>query len=267
MFGLQNQINTGFTFQNSFYPVSQPEIPIKRTLDPIVTGTSVIGIKYNGGVMLAADTLASYGSLARYKDFERVRTVSKKTLIGGSGDLSDFQYIITLLEELIDEDNAYEDGSHLTTSEIFNYLTRVLYNRRNSFDPLWNQIVICGVKDEKFRSQKSKEEKPKDDESKFFLGQVDLHGTFFEDNTIATGYGAYIARPLLRQAYKPDLSEKEARDILERCMRVLYYRDARAINRIQIGKVTATETVISEPFELETEWCFAEKSYGYPKPK
>ncbi len=39
----------------------------EHTLKPIVTGSSVVGIKYRDGVMLAADTLASYGSLARYK--------------------------------------------------------------------------------------------------------------------------------------------------------------------------------------------------------
>lgn len=70
-----------------------------------------------------------------------------------------------------------------------------------------------------------------------FLGMVDLYGTAFEDTTIATGYGAYLARPLLRKAYRADLSEDEARKILEDCMRVLFYRDARAINRIQIAKV------------------------------
>jgi len=173
--------------------------------------------------------------------------------VAGGGEISDFQYILTLLEELINEDNAYEDGSHLDTSEIFHYLTRVMYHRRNQFDPLWNQIVVCGIK-----KDKTKTEAPK-----YFLGQVDLQGTFFEDNTLATGYGAYIARPLLRKAYKPDLTEKEARETLERCMRVLYYRDARALNRMQIGKVTAEETVISKPYELETEWKFAEKSLGY----
>ncbi|CAB1103648.1 unnamed protein product [Ectocarpus sp. CCAP 1310/34] len=41
------------------------------TSQPIVTGTSVLGIK--DGVMLAADTLASYGSLARYKNVERLK--------------------------------------------------------------------------------------------------------------------------------------------------------------------------------------------------
>ncbi len=38
-----------------------------HTLSPTVTGSSVVGIKYRDGVMLAADTLASYGSQARFK--------------------------------------------------------------------------------------------------------------------------------------------------------------------------------------------------------
>ena len=35
--------------------------------------------------MMAADTLCSYGSLARYKDVRRIQQVGKCTLIGASG--------------------------------------------------------------------------------------------------------------------------------------------------------------------------------------
>ncbi len=43
-----------------------------HTKYPYVTGTSVIGIKYRDGVLLAADTLGAYGSTKRYKDTQRV---------------------------------------------------------------------------------------------------------------------------------------------------------------------------------------------------
>lgn len=33
------------------------------------------------------------------------------------------------------------------------------------------------------------------------------------------------------------MTEGEARALLEDCLRVLFYRDCRALNRIQIGKV------------------------------
>lgn len=40
-----------------------------------VTGTSVIAFTYAGGVMMAADTLAAYGSTLRYKDVTRIAKV------------------------------------------------------------------------------------------------------------------------------------------------------------------------------------------------
>lgn len=39
-------------------------------------------------------------------------------------------------------------------------------------------------------------------------------------------------------------------------MRVLYYRDCRALNRVEFAVVTAKGVEISEPVELETKWYF-----------
>ena len=47
---------------------------------------------------MAADNLASYGSLARFRDVERLYTAANTTVVGASGDISDFQYIKHLLE-------------------------------------------------------------------------------------------------------------------------------------------------------------------------
>jgi len=68
-----------------------------------------------------------------------------------------------------------------------------------------------------------------------FLGCVDLRGTTWQSTTIATGYGGYIAQPLLRKAVEgreDTLTEQEAIKILDDCMRVLFYRDARSLNRV-----------------------------------
>ena len=73
----------------------------------------------------------SYGSTKRYKSFERLRKVNSRTVIGAGGELSDFQYIMTLLDELATEDFLSDDGIELSPREVFAYLTRVLYNRRN----------------------------------------------------------------------------------------------------------------------------------------
>ncbi len=53
-----------------------------------------------------------------------------------------------------------------------------------------------------------------------FLGYVDMHGSNYTDETVATGYGAHIARPLLRKFYRPDLTKDEALKVRGR-LRVL----------------------------------------------
>ncbi|CAG8766106.1 14032_t:CDS:2, partial [Acaulospora morrowiae] len=83
---------------------------ITRTQQPIVTGTSVIALKYKDGVMLAADNLASYGSLARFRDIERIHPVGDFTVIGASGDISDYQYTKRILDDLMVEEYYANDG-------------------------------------------------------------------------------------------------------------------------------------------------------------
>lgn len=66
----------------------------------MVTGTSVLGITFDGGVMLAADTLGSYGSLARFRSISRVKKVTDNCAVAASGDYADFQFMERLFEYL-----------------------------------------------------------------------------------------------------------------------------------------------------------------------
>lgn len=221
----------------SLGPKATEEGPSRRTTDPVTTGTSVLAVKYKDGIMVAGDTLVSYGSMARYFDLDRVLPLGKYTLIGGTGDYSDFQYIMKFLEELITEDQIAEDGSLLFPHSIHSYLTRVMYQRRNKFDPLYNRIVVGGFRD-----------------GTSYLGMSDLRGLSYEGDFIATGYGDYIAKPLLRKHWRPDLTYEQAKHLLESCLRVLYYRDARAHNQITLGVVTQDGPKVSEPYVLDTDW-------------
>lgn len=43
-------------------------------------------------------------------------------------------------------DNMWDDGNSFGPKEVHSYLTRVMYNRRNKFNPLWSSLVLGGVK-------------------------------------------------------------------------------------------------------------------------
>jgi 20S proteasome subunit beta 7 len=223
---------------------------------PIVTGTSVLAIKYKDGIMMAADNLgtrdilhtsylmltwklliASYGSLARFKDIQRLHPVGSHTVVGAGGDMSDFQHIQKDLDALLLEESNAQDGHTLGPAEIHEYLSQVMYARRSKMNPLWNSLLVGGVKGGK--RYVFWEDNPAQS-SEFwikyrFLAYVDLLGTTYSASTLATGYGSYIAQPLLRKAVEGNedvLTEDQAVEILEQSMRVLFYRDARSLNKV-----------------------------------
>ena len=43
----------------------------------------------------------------------------------------------------------------------------------------------------------------------------------------------HLASPILRKEWKEGLTLEEGKVILEKCMRVLYYRDGRSLNRVR----------------------------------
>lgn len=52
-----------------------------------------------------------------------------------------------------------------------------------------------------------------------FLGCIMMNGTHFTDDHIATGFGNHLARPLFREAHRPDMSAEEAEELLKRSLR------------------------------------------------
>lgn len=210
----------------------------QHTQYPYVTGTSVIGTKFNDGVIIAADTLGSYGSTKRYKSLDRIKKVNDRCVVAAAGEISDFQYIMTLLDELVVDDLREDDGIQLGPEEIYAYLCRVMYNRRNKMDPLWNSLVVGGV----------------GHDGKPFLGTVGMIGTHYTDSHVTTGFANQLGRPLLRERQKDDMPEAEAVDMVHDCLRVCSYRDKCSINKFTLATVTKDGVKISEPFALDMAW-------------
>lgn len=73
-----------------------------------------------------------------------------------------------------------------------------------------------------------------------------------------------MAQPLLRNAVEGNqapLTEEQASELIERCMRVLYYRDARSMDKVQFAKVTAAGVTISEPVKISSDWSIGRRQY------
>lgn len=239
MLGLKVSAGVARTERDESVQSSAAGGPITHTTRPMVTGSSIIAMKCVDGIVIASDTLASYGSLARFREVSRIHEVTDHCLIGVGGDLSDFQEIKDMLATETTSNYCFDDGHVVSAKAVYQLLARVMYNRRNKMDPYWNRIVVGGWQ-----------------EGNPVLGLVDLVGTHFESEVIATGFGEYLGLPLLRKAYREDITVAEAKKVVEEIMKVLYYRDARTIDRVQIACVTEKGVDIGEPIKLETEWNY-----------
>ncbi|KAF0300457.1 Proteasome subunit beta type-4 [Amphibalanus amphitrite] len=222
-------------------PNVQPrQLPNTRSQAPITTGTSVIGLQFDGGVMIAADKLGSYGSLARYQNIGRLMRVNDHVILGCTGDYADFQFLRDIIDQKMIDEECLDDGIVTRAPALHCWLTRVLYNRRSRFDPLWTTFVVGGL----------------DDDGKPFLGFVDKLGTAYTAPQIVSGMGGHLATPLLREKMdgQPPLSEAAARELLIRCMTVCYYRDCRAFSKFQIATLKAGSIKIEDDLEVKGDW-------------
>jgi 20S proteasome subunit beta 7 len=241
---------------------AQQGMPTSHTQSPVVTGTSVLGIKYKDGVVIAADNLASYGSLARFTDVHRLKPFNKKAVVGFGGDVSDMQYLDRLLKSLDVEENYSGSGgaegdedskSIMSAKNLHRYLSKVMYKRRSDFNPLWNAILVAGL----------------DEGDKPILAFVDLLGTTFSSPTLATGFGAHLAQPIMRRAVPDEkaseaLDKEKAVETIKECMKVLFYRDARSMNEYSIAVIGKDGVDLKEDVKLENQsWDFADKIRGY----
>ncbi|KAK0885463.1 Proteasome subunit beta type-7 [Friedmanniomyces endolithicus] len=238
--------------------------PNTHTQSPIVTGTSVIAIKFKSGVVIAADNLASYGSLARFTDVKRLKPFNKKAVVGFGGDVSDMQYLDRLLSSLDVQEN-YSNGSSgdlddktenramMSAKNLHTYLSKVMYKRRTDFNPLWNALLVAGL----------------DEESTPFLAFADLLGTTYSSPTLATGFGAHLAQPIMRRAVPDEeasqkLEREKAVELVKQCMKVLFYRDARSMNVYSMAVIDENGVDLKQDIKLEAEsWAFAEGIKGY----
>lgn len=221
----------------------------------VVNGTSVLSIAFDGGVIIAADTLVSYGSLARFRNCERIKVVNEHTVVAATGDYADYQYLTRLIHQKQIDEKQWNDGLQLYPAALHSWITRVSYNKRSKFQPLWCAWVVGGLQ-------------PNENTGKLepFLGFVDKLGTSYKSNFIVTGLGSLLSTALFRELTEnidrlP--SEEEARELVKKCMEVLYYRDARSLPKYQLIVIKSDGVHQEGPIEFRGSWQIANAVKGF----
>ena len=240
------------------FAMNKNEDRIKHTKSVIYSGSSVIGLKYNKGIIIACDTRMCYGSsLSLVSTKERIKTLNKRTLVGYSGEFSDMQETTNILNNLILEDHLSNNGNiQLGPVELGHYLSSLHYRQRNRLDPYLNSAIVGGI----------------DFNGDIVLMQIDPFGTFLSGNYFTTAFSNYFACSLLRNEYPKnpnDLTKEKAIELILKCFEVLFYRDCKAGDTIQYTTMERGDNNIPQVEEgkikLDSKWEYKQFMQGNEK--
>jgi proteasome beta subunit len=180
---------------------------------------TALGLRFDGGVVLAADRRVSYNGFILSKSARKVFLINERVGVSTAGLPGDFQELVDVLKYNI---TMYELESEriATPTNVAKLLSIMLYQGRFS-GIYYAELIVGGI-----------------DNSGPKIFVLDPAGGLMEESFSAVGSGAQIATGILERFFKEGMSEKEAVELAERAMREAISRDALSGDGIDLLIIT-----------------------------
>ncbi|HJJ35540.1 MAG TPA: archaeal proteasome endopeptidase complex subunit beta [Methanocorpusculum sp.] len=173
----------------------------------VKTGTTTVGIIFDGGVVLATERRATMGNLIASKKAKKVHAIANHigmTIAGGVGDAQQLVRIINV------ECNLYQvrRGNPISVGAAATVLSN--YLNQNRFTPYYVQLLVGGV----------------DAQGPSIYSVDAAGGATLEENFVSTGSGSLTAYGVLEDRFVPGMSEMDAVKLAVRALRAAMRRDS-----------------------------------------
>lgn len=182
------------------------------------TGATVVGIKCTDGVVVATDTLITWGTLVLSEKGVKAFKLTDTIVLASAGLTSDYQMLVNRLQAQI---KLYElnQKKSITVKALAKMIANTLYSTRMS--PLYVQTVLVGV-----------------DGKGPQLYTLDMGGSLIPDEFTATGTGTGTAYGVLENSLKAEVTVKEAEEIAIKAVKAGISRDIQSGGEIRVMSVT-----------------------------
>ena len=191
------------------------------------TGATFVGIKCSDGVVVATDSLITWGTHILSEKGVKAFKLTDTIVLASAGLTSDYQMLVNRLQAQI---KLYElnQKKDITVKALSKMIANTLYSRRMA--PLYVQTVVVGV-----------------DANGPQLFTLDMGGSLMPDEFTAAGSGTATAYGVLEDGFKPDLTVKEAEVIAINAVKAGIVRDAQSGGDVRVMSVTesgVTERIV-----------------------
>lgn len=188
------------------------------------TGATVVGIKCTDGVVVATDTLITWGTLTLSEKGIKAFKLTDSIVLASAGLTSDYQMLVNRLRAQIKLFELNQKKA-ITVKALSKLLANTLYSIRQT--PLYVQTVVVGV-----------------DANGPQLYTLDMGGSLIPDDFTATGTGTGTAYGVLENSLKTEVTVKEAEEIAIKAVKAGIARDIQSGGDIRV--MTVTESGVTE---------------------
>ena len=186
------------------------------------TGTSTIGITFDGGVVVGADHRATMGHFIANKSVQKLFKIGDNLALTTAGLVGHAQ---SLSRTLAAEVSLYQlrRGQNMTVKGAATFTANLLSGR-----PHWVQLLIVGV-----------------DADGSHVYSIDSAGGSIPDVYCATGSGSPYMYGVLEDGFSEGMSRTDALKLAARALHASGQRDAASGNGMDLAVITAKDGFVS----------------------
>lgn len=211
----------GFAFDNHQRNIKLVEKKVMPEPAMTKTGTTICGVVYNGGVVLAADTRATGGSLVFDKNCEKIHYLAPNIFACGAGTAADCEHVtLKMASEL--ELMRLNTGRQSRVSTVATRLCAQLHRYQGH---IGTALIVGGV-----------------DPKGAHICSISPYGTSDYLPFIAMGSGSLDAMAIMEDRYRDDLTLEEAKALVMEAIEAGITHDLGSGNNLDVCVVTAEKT-------------------------
>ncbi|GBG31813.1 Proteasome subunit beta type-7 [Hondaea fermentalgiana] len=238
-------VDGGFNFENFKRNVSfmNSDSGIKGTMPKAwKTGTTIVGVVFDGGVALAADTRAT-GNVIVDKNCEKIHYIAPNIYCCGAGTAADTEMTVSsisiLQEPLRDTHDTGQISSQLellrlNTAKSSRVVTAMTMLKRHLFNYQGHvsaALVLGGV-----------------DATGPHLYTVYPHGSTDKLPYVTMGSGSLAAMSVFETSYKDNLTEQEAIDLVAEAIKAGIFNDLGSGSNVDVCIITKDKVDMKRNF-------------------
>jgi len=178
----------GFDFSNVQRNLALKQMGLKEPIT-LSTGTTIVGVVFEGGVVLGADSRATSGDTVADKECKKIHYMAPNIMCCGAGTAADTEMVTQMISSTLTL-GRLESGRQTRVIEALTRLKRLLYKYQGHIGAA---LVLGGV-----------------DVEGPFLATVAPHGSTDRLPFVTMGSGSIAAMSVLETNYRDGLNQEDA---------------------------------------------------------